>query len=52
MSIVKDWVEKKIRRHLMRARKLPGFGWYRWSRAWFYKTLGLFKDYRVQPYRA
>ena len=49
---VKDWVEKKIRRHLIRARKLPGFGWDRWSRAWFYKTLGLFKDYRVQPYRA
>ena len=24
---VKDWVEKKIRRHLMHARKRPGFGW-------------------------
>jgi hypothetical protein len=24
---VKDWVEKKIRRHLMRARQLGGFGW-------------------------
>ena len=27
---VKDWVEKKIRRHLMRARKRQGFGWKRW----------------------
>ena len=31
-SLVKDWVEKKVRRHLMRARKRTGFGWERWSR--------------------
>jgi RNA-directed DNA polymerase len=24
---IKDWVEKKIRRHLMRARQRSGFGW-------------------------
>ena len=24
---VQDWVEKKVRRHLMRARKRQGFGW-------------------------
>ena len=44
---VKDWVEKKIRRHLMRARKRQGFGWKRWSRQWLYRQLGLFSDYRV-----
>lgn len=49
---IKDWVEKKIRRHLMRARKGRGFGWNRWSRAWFYVTLGLFNDYGVRYYRA
>jgi RNA-directed DNA polymerase len=49
---VKDWVEKKIRRHLMHARKRRGFGWNRWSRAWFYETLGLFNDYRVRRYTA
>ena len=49
---VKDWVEKKIRRHLMRARKRHGFGWNRWSRAWFYDTLGLFNDYQVRYYQA
>lgn len=49
---VKDWVEKKIRRHLMHARKRRGFGWNRWSRAWFYGTLGLFNDYGVRHYRA
>jgi RNA-directed DNA polymerase len=45
---IKDWVEKRIRRHLMSARKRRGFGWNRWSRAWFYKTLGLFNDYGVR----
>ncbi len=31
-SFVRDWVEKKIRRHLGRARGRQGFGWKRWSR--------------------
>jgi RNA-directed DNA polymerase len=46
---VKDWVEKKIRRHLMQARKRRGFGWKRWSRPWLYRQLGLFSGYRVLP---
>ena len=41
-SMVEDWVEKKIRRHLMRARHRKGFGWKRWSSEWLYETLGLF----------
>jgi len=49
---IKHWVEKKIRRHLMRARKLSGFGWNRWSSAWIYQTLGLYNNYRVKYYRA
>jgi len=48
---VRDWVEKKIRRHLMHARKRHGFGWNRWNRAWFYETLGLFNDYGVRYHR-
>jgi RNA-directed DNA polymerase len=47
-SFVKDWVEKRIRRHLMRARKRKGFGWRRWSRQWIYGELGLFNAYRVR----
>ena len=46
---IKDWVEKKIRRHLMRARKRQGFGWKRWSRDWLYDHLRLFAGYRVAP---
>ena len=37
---VKDWVERKVRRHLRRARKGQGFGWKRWSRPWLYKNSG------------
>jgi len=31
-GFIKDWVEKKVRRHLMRARNRKGFGWKMWSR--------------------
>lgn len=44
---VRRWVELKIRRHMMRAKKRPGFGWKRWSTEWIHRTLGLFNDYRV-----
>jgi RNA-directed DNA polymerase len=50
-SYVRYWVEKKIRRHLMRARKRQGFGWKRWSSRWMYQILGLYNDYRVRYYR-
>ena len=45
---VRNWVEKKVRRHLMKARGCRGFGWKRWSRAWLYQTLGLYADYRLR----
>ena len=47
-GFIKDWVEKKVRRHLMRARNRQGFGWKRWSRRWLYDELGLFNDYHVR----
>jgi RNA-directed DNA polymerase len=46
-SYIRDWVEKKVRRHLARASQRHGFGWKRWSSAWLYGALGLFKEYRV-----
>jgi RNA-directed DNA polymerase len=49
-AFIEDWVEKKIRRHMMRAKKRKGFGWKRWSREWLYDVLGLFSDYRVRYY--
>ena len=47
-SHVKDWVEKKVRRHLAHAQKRPGFGWERWSRPWLYNALKLFNGHRVR----
>jgi RNA-directed DNA polymerase len=46
-SYVRDWVEKKIRRHLGRARERGGHGWKRYRRERLYGALGLFADYRV-----
>lgn len=48
-SYVRDWVEKKVRRHLARNSKRSGFGWKRWSTPWLYRSLGLFSAYRRQP---
>ncbi|WP_353280605.1 group II intron reverse transcriptase/maturase [Wolbachia endosymbiont (group B) of Cyclophora punctaria] len=51
-NYVKHWVEKKVRRNLMRARKAKkGFGWKKWSSEWIYKTLDLYSDYRIRYYR-
>ena len=47
-AMVKRWVERKIRRHMMGARQRPGMGWKRWSTRWIHGTLGLFNDYRLR----
>ncbi|MFP3020752.1 MAG: group II intron reverse transcriptase/maturase, partial [Wolbachia sp.] len=49
-NYVKYWVNKKIRRNLMKSRKMrKGFGWKRWSMGWIGK-LGLYSDYRIRYY--
>ncbi len=47
-DFVRDWVSKKMRRHLMRARQRQGFGWKRWSERWIYERLGLFDGYHLR----
>ena len=47
-SMVKRWVEKKVRRHLRRARGRQGMGWKQWSTKGLHETLGLFNEYRVR----
>src|ERR1019366_8199356 len=47
-NFVQDWVEKKIRRHMLRARKRRSFGWTTGSRQWLDERLGLFNGYRVR----
>ena len=51
-NYVRDWVDKKVRRHLMRSCGRSGFGWARWSRNWIYEKLGLYKDYKIRYYQA
>jgi RNA-directed DNA polymerase len=45
---VRNWVDKKIRRHYMKARKLRGFGWNRRSIQKMYQNLNLYSDYRIR----
>ena len=46
-GVLKDGVEKQVRRHLLRARNRKGFGWKRWRRRWLYDTLRVLHHYRV-----
>ena len=46
---VKDWLTKKIRRHLMRAKGKQGFGWKQWSTIGLYVTYNIYSDFTVAP---
>lgn len=46
---VREWVKKKIRRHLRKSRKRKGFGWDRWSKSELYE-MGLYQDYQIRYY--
>jgi len=47
-SMVKRWVERKIRRHMLSAQNRLGMGWKRWSTQWIHGTLGVFNDYHLR----
>jgi len=49
-SWIRQWVIRKIRRHLMRNRGQPGYGWKRWSNQWLERKLGVFNDYRLRRF--
>jgi RNA-directed DNA polymerase len=51
-SYIKDWIEKKVRRHMMKVRKRKGFGWKRWSRDLLYNKMGLYNDYKIKYYNS
>jgi RNA-directed DNA polymerase len=50
-AYIKMWVDKKIRRHLMRAKKKKGFGWKWWSKKEIVKITGVYYDYRIRYLR-
>ena len=45
---VRDFVEKKVRRFVMKRKGRKGFGWKRWSREEIYKNWGLYNDYQIR----
>lgn len=47
-SVIKDWVQNKVRRHIFKAKKQRGFGWKRWSTEQLYQYTGLFNDYEIR----
>jgi len=46
---VRDWLTRKIRRHLMRAKGKSGFGWTLWSTRGHYAIYNIYSDFRVTP---
>lgn len=46
---VKDWLTKKIRRHLMRAKGKRGFGWKQWSTKGIYAMYNIHSSFKVSP---
>lgn len=46
---VKDWLTKKIRRHLMKAKGRKGFGWKRWSTKGLYAMYNIYSDFKTAP---
>ena len=47
-SKVRDYLEMKVRKFVLRRKKLKGFGWKRWSREEIYGKWGLYNDYRIR----
>jgi RNA-directed DNA polymerase len=45
---VRYFIEKKVRRFVMKRKGLKGFGWKRWSREEIYQRWGLYNDYRIR----
>ena len=48
---LEDWLQKKIRRHLYKAKQPKGFGWKRWNRDELYRNTGIYHDYRIKYMR-
>jgi len=45
---VRDFIEKKVRRFVMKRKGLKGFGWKRWSREDIYNKWGVYNDYHIR----
>ena len=50
-NLVKEEVEKRVRRFVRKNQHRRGFGWKRWSREVIYGRWGLYDDYQVRYFR-
>jgi RNA-directed DNA polymerase len=48
---VKRWLELKMRRHLMRAKKKKGYGWKRWSTRGLFAMYNIYSDFKVTSWK-
>ncbi len=48
---VKRWLELKIRRHLMRAKKKKGYGWKIWSTRGLFANYNIYSDFKVTSWK-
>jgi len=49
-EMIKASISLQDLRRKIYLRAKADFGWDRWSRSWFYDTLGMYSDYRVKYY--
>jgi RNA-directed DNA polymerase len=47
-AFVRQWIEKKVRRHIARAQGRRGYRWNRWSSERLYGSLGLYHNYEIR----
>lgn len=45
---LEQWVQRKLRRHIMKASKRQGYGWKRWTQKELYRNTGIYHDYHVK----
>jgi RNA-directed DNA polymerase len=46
-SYIKEWLNHRLRRHLMRAKGKTGFGWKQWSTTGLLAVYNIYRDYKL-----
>jgi RNA-directed DNA polymerase len=50
-NFIRQWVERKVRRHVRKKQGRQGYGWKVWSREIVYGNWGLYDDYKIRYYQ-
>ena len=49
-SYIREWLNHKLRRHLMRAKGKRGFGWKQWSTTGLLAVYNIYRDFKLTRY--